>query len=541
MEIRGFSPVDTLYEFSGHSIGLVLGNYLIWNGYLLGFVLAGAVLRLYYLGSLKGSYTDLAVYPVYVLIIAMLAWPIEVNLSAPGSTTVVPTSEGGIASGRQGVFWYPDVTSVDGEEALSNTHKLRVPRMLALGGAMVDALQGALISDIERGVYFSNFEWLRITEINQKSRILDPDLRHDLGVYLAHCYWPAIAGWKSEEAVPWEVVPLAGRAVDEWLVHQYEAMPETFWTSERWTSRSAGGVLRCSDLHAELDLRIGRHLSGEEFHRKAVDTFSRLAEEEGNHRPTGQEYEKFYRRRLLYNEIFVLAGSEAAGVRHALPEISLMAGGGWDYTHMKVGNLNKLTSSSMWDRFGGVWSDLPGITAALLAGVSEWWSQKAIGPATYYRISAMGPYVYGMVTAFLLMLFPVAALMSFWPRSWTSLVNFMKVFVSVKLWPIFWSYTSAMISYRGVFDAEDPEGFQGTFGHEGMVPALAGMYLMAPVLSYIVVSLATGAGVVAMGALSGLGSTGSLTSLAQSMKSGGSVGAAAWNSASSAVRSDASQ
>lgn len=538
MELSGISPVDTLYEFSGHSIGFVLGKYLIWSGYFLGFVVAAAILRLYYVGSLKGSYTDLAIYPVYVLIISMLLWPIEVELSAPGSTTTIPTSDGGFVSARQGVFWYPDVKTEEGQESQVGSHKVRVPRLLALSGALIDALQGALISDIQRGVYFSNFEWLRITEINQKSRILDPDLRHDLGVYLAHCYWPAIAAWKSEDARPWEIVPLAGQGIDDWLTKQYDAMPETYWTSERMSTAAGGGggILRCGDLHARLGEGIGRHLGEETFHRNAIASFGSLALLEGNSSLSGEAYAKFYRRRLLYNEIFILSGNEAAGVRHALPEMSLMSGGGWDYTHMGVSNLDKLTSSSMWDRFTGVWTDIPGIVAALVSGLSEWWTQKALGPATYYRISAMGPYIYGMVTAFLLMLFPVAGLMSFWPRWWTAILNFMKVFVSVKLWPIFWSYTSAMISYRGVFNAEDPEGFQGTFGHEGMLPAFAGMYLMAPILSYIIVSLATNAGAIAMGALAGMGSTGSLTSLARAVKSGANVGAAAWNAADRAMK-----
>jgi len=536
MEISGLSPVDTLYEFSGHSIGLVFGNYLIWSGYFLGFVVAGAILRLYYVGSLKGTYTDLAIYPLYVLIISMLLWPIEVQLSAPGSTTTLPNGNGGFISGRQGIFWYPDVTTEEGQETFAGNHKVRVPRLLAFSSALIDALQGALISDIQRGVYFSNFEWLRITEINQKSRILDPDLRHDVGIYLAHCYWPAIAAWKSEDARPWEVVPLAGQGIDEWLLKQYETMPETYWTSERITAFPGDRMVRCGDLHARLRVRVENHIGDEEFHRNAIATFARLAEAEGNTSLSGEAYSKFYRRRLLYNEIFILNGSEAAGIRHALPEFGLMSGGGWDYTHMGVSNLDTLTSSSMWDRFTGVWKDIPAIVAALVAGLSEWWTQKALGPATYYRISAMGPYIYGMVTAFLLMLFPIAGLMSFWPRWWTAIVNFMKVFISVKLWPIFWSYTSAMISYRGVFNAEDPEGFQGTFGHEGMVPAFAGMYLMAPVLSYIIVSLASNAGVIAMGALAGMGSTGSLSAIGQAMKSGANVGAAAWNAGASAVK-----
>lgn len=512
MEIRGLTPVDTLYEYSGHSIGLVFGNYLLWSGYVLAFVVAAAVVRLYYVGSLRGTYADLATYPVYILILLLLLWPIELELAGPGSRTVVPDGKGGFASAREGIFWLPDVTTVEGQERLAERHTVRVPRILAFAGALADALQGALIEDLGRGVYFSNFEWLRISEVNERSRILDPDLRHDVGVYLAHCYWPAVAARpEREDERPWDLVPLAGLGIDGWLLGEYERLPETYWTTEPTTSYPNEPLVRCSALHAKLSERIERHLREEAFHREAVEGFARLAEAEGNRALSGDAYARFYRRRLLYNEVFVAASREALAVRHALPEFRLLAeGGGWNYAHLRVSNLKELTSDSTWDRVRGIVSDLPGVLAGLTAGISEWWAQKTVGPATYYRVSALGPYVYGMVIAFLLMLFPVAGLMAFWPRGWTALVNFMKVFLSVKLWPIFWSYLSAMLAYRGMFNPEDPEGFQGTFGHEGMLPAFAGMYLVVPILSYIAVSLASQAGAVTMGGLVGTGASGSL-------------------------------
>ena len=102
MEIQGLTPIDTLYEFAGYAMSLKLGNYLIWNGYLLGFLLSAALVRLYYLGAREGSFKDLAVYPVYVLFIMFLVWPIEVALTAPRAQTGDSLEE---ASPENGVFW----------------------------------------------------------------------------------------------------------------------------------------------------------------------------------------------------------------------------------------------------------------------------------------------------------------------------------------------------------------------------------------------------------------------------------------------------
>lgn len=55
MEIQGLTPVDTLYEFTGLSLGHRISEYLIWNGYFVGFVVAAALLRLYYVGARRGS------------------------------------------------------------------------------------------------------------------------------------------------------------------------------------------------------------------------------------------------------------------------------------------------------------------------------------------------------------------------------------------------------------------------------------------------------------------------------------------------------
>ena len=204
--------------------------------------------------------------------------------------------------------------------------------------------------------------------------------------------------------------------------------------------------------------------------------------------------------------MFLLGTSSIATMREALPDYHLLNGGLLDMKYITSETADHGLVASLKNSI----TKLPHALAAIASALSEGFSQKAMGPATYYRVSALGPYMYGLLLAFLIISFPLAGLLAFWPQWWTSIVNFMKLFVSVKLWPIFWAYLSGMMSYREAFNAEDPEGFQGTFGSEGMLPALALMYLVVPVFSFMITSIAQHAGGAMLGALLGQGQEASL-------------------------------
>ncbi len=527
MEIQGLTPIDTLYEFNGLALGYRLSQYLIWSGYFVGLLIAGALLRLYYVGCRKGTFVDMAVYPIYVLVIGLLLWPIEVTVSAPGSETLVDDGRGGHVTGANGIFWYPDVGTVEGQEILSGGKKIEVPRVLAIVSAITDALQESLVKDLDRTLFDASFTWLRVAAVNQNSRILDLDLRRDLGFYLSYCYWPAKVQLDAEKSQPWQTVPLAGLPIDEWLLGEYAAFPNNYLVFERTVTFGDKGPVPCAELHRALGQAVGDHLTRESFHKDAVETFDRLAKKEGQAGLGREEYARFYRRRLLYNEIFVVGKSETDTVRYALPEFNLVEGTHIDLTYT---NYPRLRGDSFWGNLPIAAKALPDVVASMVSAVSEWWTQKTIGPATYYRVSALAPWIYGMVTAFLLMLFPIAGLMAFWPQWWTAIVNFLKVFVSVKLWPILWGYLSGMIRYRAVLNPEDPNGLETAFGGEGMFAALAGMYVMAPVLSFLIISIASHAGSIAIGGAIGSGSQGSLRAAAEAVATGGKTAVEARNS-----------
>lgn len=525
MEIQGLTPVDTLYEYAGYAIGGRLSEYLLWNGYFVAFVVAAALLRLYYAGSRKGTYVEMAVYPLYVLTIAGLLWPIEVAVSAPGSETYADDGRGGRVTAGEGVFWYPDVATEEGQAALGKPKTLEVPRILALTHALADALQHAFVEDVGRTLLHAGFQWLRVAAIAEKSRILDLELRRDFGLYLASCYWPAMAA-DPREADPWQSVPLSGLPVDERLLGLYRGSGgfAVYGRTHLFPERT---TVPCAEFHGALRTRLEEHLAREPFHARAIETYAGLAEREGNAALGREAYARFYLRRLVYNETFVVGESEAERIRAALPEFELLHGGGIDLTYTSA---NARLTNSFWSNVPLAVKSLPDVVAAIVAGVSEWWAQKTIGPATYYRVSAIAPYIYGLVVAFLALLFPVAGLWAFWPHRWTAIVNFLKVFLSVKLWPVLWAFLSGLIGWRARFDPESPHGLEGTFGPGGMFPALAGMYLATPLLSYIVVSLATQAGAVTLGSIVQGAQTGSLRGAADALGSaaGGAAAAVQW-------------
>jgi hypothetical protein len=453
VEIQGLTPVDTIYGFVGHTVGFRLGTYLIWEGFLVFFVVAAGFIRLYYLSSQKGSFAELGTYPLYVFFLLFLLYPIEVSLTAPRA---------------------PNQAQPGGAGAMANAEKLQVPRILAYVCSLSDALQQRLIGDVRGMVGNTLREWERLAAVNEKARIMNVTLRQDLAIYVKHCYWPTLAQDGSPKGEPWDLVPLAFLDIDEWLVAKYDEInllaPRTALNNQ---------PIPCTGFHRWIFNLIVAELKSDPAHALALAAYA------GADVP-GSEAWNFYRRRILYNEIYVLAPGAAAAVRTALPEYSIA-----DPTTMSV---QATQSRGVWANAWSFLSNFPAIAASTASAFGEWWSQKAMGSATYYRVSALAPHIYGMTIGLLFMLFPVAGLMAFWPKWWTAIVNFMKVLISVKLWPILWALLSAILSSRNVFDGTNPNGFDSGLGNSGVFPAICSMYLIVPALSFMIVNIAHHAG-----------------------------------------------
>ena len=111
-EITGFTTIDSWYEFSGYASGYHLANVLIWNGTLVGLVIGAGVLRLYYEGFTKGSYVKLAAYPLYVLFIAFMLWPVNLVLNQALTGGAAPPNQSITGKIEQKVVQVPRVATL---------------------------------------------------------------------------------------------------------------------------------------------------------------------------------------------------------------------------------------------------------------------------------------------------------------------------------------------------------------------------------------------------------------------------------------------
>ncbi len=92
-------------------------------------------------------------------------------------------------------------------------------------------------------------------------------------------------------------------------------------------------------------------------------------------------------------------------------------------------------------------------------------------------------------------LFPLAGLMALVPGKWRAPVNYGKVLVSVKLWPVLWAALSSFNAGRPALEAFEPD----PRGSADVFLAVAWMYLLTPALAYLVVNLAVSAAAVPFG------------------------------------------
>ena len=110
------------------------------------------------------------------------------------------------------------------------------------------------------------------------------------------------------------------------------------------------------------------------------------------------------------------------------------------------------------------------------------------GRQRYYLVTSYAPTLYGLILMLLTSFFPVAAMWSLVPGKWTALVNYAKVFVSIKLWPLGWTLLTTFSRQRPIEDALSEHA-----PPSDVFTAVTLLYFMIPALSFIVVNLATAA------------------------------------------------
>ena len=245
----------------------------------------------------------------------------------------------------------------------------------------------------------------------------------------------------------------------------------------------------CAREQSELARELGRHLRSDPLHvetTKLVDDLVRELAEQGKSVSAAASTESFLARQVAFNETMVFSnaiGGEIGLLAAAVPEYDMFAS-----SQQSTSNVQNV----------GLWvKSAVSFVVKGFQSVKQWFQTHAEGPATYYKVSLYAPYMYGLVQMVLIGLFPVAALWALWPGHWKALLNFGKLFLSVKLWMVFWSILAAFNQARYDLVLGNDPARNGIGNQIEIFPSIVAMYLLTPLLSYMIVSLATSCGALA--------------------------------------------
>lgn len=486
----GLTPIDTLYEWSGLVLAERFADTLLWSRLFVGILVAAALLRLLYLSQKKQSYFDLAAYPVYLAFMLFLVAPVTVTVK-PKNTVY-----GGLWEGmdESKLAW------AGGEARGRSDFQVRVPRLLGVVHKITDGLLRHFTGGMGERVGLTLYRWQSVVAGFKEASILDAALSRRFHSFLEYCYWPARAARGPRDAGGTEAaegtdLPLRER---DPAIYAGLELPLGDASDERGDC-----IIERNLLERDLRAQLGSHPVHAEALRAAKEALG----------PDAAAPQEAYLTRLLYNETYGGASrGEMALLKEAVPAYSR-----WEQQYLgtaKVGSLSQGVSGLL----------------GLLASFWEGSSQETLGPTLYYRMTLFAPYLYGLLQAVLLMAFPIAGLWSLWPGSWTAIFHFFKLWISIKIWPIFWSFLSAFNVYRLELSPEDPLGAEASGGSAAMFASVAAMYVLVPVLSYMILNLVSQAGMLTISAFTGAGTgagpaVGSLVSAASvAGRAGAAVG-----------------
>lgn len=459
----GITPIDTLYEFSGLVLAERFADTLLWSRLFVGILIAAAILRLFYLSQKKDSYFDLVAYPVYLAFMLFLVSPVTVTVRP--KSTVLNQLWNDVDSSQ--IDW---AGKKGGQSVGQEAFQVRVPRIIGVTHRLTDGLVRQFVGGLKNDVGYTLFRWQAVVAGLKQATILDPELSELYHKFLRYCYWPAQAARGTPDAADGASNrPLPLRESSDDIYFGLEMPLTASWSP-------------CATMKQALVGHLRDHVRENKVHAQALKAGADVAA--GN----GQDLVEAYLTRLIYNETFS-GGSrgEMALLKNAVPDYS-----SWDQQYMGTANYGTVTQG----------------VSGLLGIVSSFWegsSQETLGPTLYYRLTLFAPYLYGLLQAVILMAFPIAGLWSLWPGSWTAVVNFLKLWTSIKLWPVFWTFLSSFNIYRLNLPPDDPLGVEGTGGSAAMFASIAAMYVLVPVLSYMILNLVAQAGMLTISSFTGSG------------------------------------
>jgi hypothetical protein len=330
---------------------------------------------------------------------------------------------------------------------LGSTSQQRVstPRFLAWLGQATDLLQKRAVRQINDRFLTEPFEWEQIAARISLARVRDPALQRDMDRFLDSC----------------------GRTT---LARAEPQRPNLF--REGALPYDAG----CEERRRGIWQRLQRHVQEDPQHRATIEAARAKDSSQGT------AFADRYADEIALRAIDEPGGptSESALVRDSLGEPS--------YTDPSqyTARLPSWVKAAMG--FAGLWGDeIANVALTGMAELQQGYENSVGAKQKYYQAVTYGPHLYGLSLMVILGLFPVVALFALLPNQWKVLVNYGKVFVSVKLWPVGWTLLSTFNQRRSLLETFDPPG--RITGSPFL--AISAMYLLVPALMFLIVHLAT--------------------------------------------------
>lgn len=433
MEVRGLTPIDSLYEYAGFRLATSLSDLATSVGLPLIFALAGLAYLLH-TSLQRDSMRDVLIHVFYLM---FMAWML-------GSTQVTVVGTGGDLRERM------DLKPAE-------TTGIPVPRYIAYLNGGADHLQRKAVESINQDFLDGPFERERLAAAMEAADIFDGVLKDDLWQFSQHCFKLAVARDERASSELRKLDPLVEGNFD------YGQGVTTISDADRPHQRVA---MACWQARDELLRRVSEHLKAP-FHEDVIHALVTLFTE-------GKiELEK--PPDLHYRATVVMRAMLGANPRRSNAHVVI------------VGSLPKEAPKSernvtpvseindLYDGFVGLYSS---------------WKQNAENDVStkqrMYLAINQGPYVYGLALMIVLGLFPVVGLVSLLPGRWRALLNYAKVFVSIKLWPVCWAALSRFSERSKNIDV-----FGDHVNTADFVIVVSSMYALTPLLCFAMVSLAT--------------------------------------------------
>ncbi len=327
----------------------------------------------------------------------------------------------------------------------STTHQsVKTPRLVAWLGQAADLLQKRAVRQINDRFMTEPFEWERIAARVGAARILEPALQRDVDLFLASCGRTTLA--RAE--------PQRGNLLREGAL-PYES--------------------GCEDRRRSLWQRLQGHVQDHPTHRATVE--AARAKDPAQAASFADRYA---------DELAVRAIDEPGGPMSEAALLRLSVGE-YSYTEssQSTGPLPGWIKAAMG--VAGLFGDeIANVAITGLAELNQTYDDRFRGKQRYFAIVTYAPHLYGLALMIVLGLFPVAALFALCPGQWNTFVNYGKVLISIKTWPIGWCILSTFNQRRGALEAFDsPERVGGS-----PFLAVSAMYLVIPAVAFLIVHLA---------------------------------------------------